>query len=367
MSISPNRSEDVPGSSPGNSPDKEQAHRKFSLIHWLERPSQPYIVASMAIVAVRRGFYLFTDKLINLSHYPAINAPLSLFTGILLSGSSELSITFAGRRHKLYKQQLFTARLALASATPKQKPMWEIEVERLSDQVRANLWAMRISMGMSLLAAASYLIDSTGTAGFLAFLVASALAGYVLYLMYYHGVQTDEIKEDTAGRMAESIRDELNVIRLEEMGRLREALRTTSVNPSGRLAIIASGLSIPDQRQVIPILRLLLRIEEPADQVSETATWLSTRDLALHKGADMATRKADDVMRKYRRRLSSNADHFPQQIRLDPIRGWLIEPTFAQEFFNLPSQSGSFIGSDQSLEIPGRIVNDEGPPQQPEE
>ena len=89
----------------------------FSFMAWLERRSQPYIVGTMAAVAILRGFYLFTDKLVNLAHFPALNAVLSLVTGILLSGASELTITIAGRRHKLFKTQLFNAKLALASAT----------------------------------------------------------------------------------------------------------------------------------------------------------------------------------------------------------------------------------------------------------
>lgn len=322
-------------------------------MEWLERRSQPYIVGSMAIVAVLRGFYLFTDKLVNLAHYPALNAGLSLMTGILLSGASELTITIAGRRHKLFKVQLFNTKLALASATLKQKPIWDVEVERLADQVKANAWAMRISMDMSLLAAASYLIDSTGAAGFIAFAMASALAAYVLYLMYYHGVQTDEIKEDGSADTAESIKESLNVIRVEELTRLRTTLASAAVSLTARLALIASGLPIPDQRQVIPILKLLLRVEEEQDEQDGTQGWLSTRDIALRAGEDLQERKADDAMRKYRRRLSSNAHRYPERIRLDPVRGWLIEPSLAESFFGLApvASSPAFDGAGDRPEV----------------
>lgn len=308
---------------------------RFSFMQWLERRSQPYIVGSMAIVAVLRGFYLFTDKLVNLAHYRALNAVLSLLTGLLLSGASELTITIAGRRHKLYKSQLFNAKLALASAPSKQQPIWAVEVERLTDQVRANAWAMRFSMGMSLLAAASYLIDSTGAAGFLGFAVASALAAYVLYLMYYHGVQTDEITEDGSAATADAIREELNLIRLEEIARLRGTLAASGVSPAGRLALIASGLPIPDQRQVMPILRLMLRAETPDVPTDPTASWLSMREVALRAGEDLVNRHVDDVTRKYRRKCAAQARRYPDLLQLHPTRGWIVEPTFAEGFFDL--------------------------------
>jgi hypothetical protein len=194
---------------------------------------------------------------------------------------------------------------------------------------------MRISMGMSLLAAASYLIDSTGAVGFLAFAVASALAAYVLYLVYYHGVQTDEIREDGAAETAETIRAELNLIRIEEIARLRSTLASASVSPAGRLALIASGLPIPDQRQVMPILRLMLRAEEPETDADPTANWLTMRDVALRAGDDLASRHLDDVTRKYRRKCAANVRRFPDLIQLHPTRGWIVEPTFAEGFFNL--------------------------------
>src|SRR5690348_11327889 len=104
----------VSADEPTDRPDRRSTTNdrpRVSFMQWLERRSQPYIVGSMAIVAVLRGFYLFTDKLVNLAHYPALNAVLSLVTGILLSGASELTITIAGRRHKLFKVQLFNAKL----------------------------------------------------------------------------------------------------------------------------------------------------------------------------------------------------------------------------------------------------------------
>lgn len=346
--------------------DEEQRHNdsrkerpRFSFMEWLERRSQPYIVGSMAIVAVLRGFYLFTDKLVNLAHYTALNATLSLVTGVLLSCASELTITIAGRRHKLFKVQLFNAKLALASATLKQKPIWEVEVERLADQVKANAWAMRISMGMSLLAAASYLIDSTGAVGFIGFAIASALAAYVLYLMYYHGVQTDEIVEDGTAETADAIREELNLIRIEEIARLRSTLASAAVSPTGRLALIASGLPIPDQRQVMPILRLMLRAESPEEEADPTATWLAMRDVALRAGEDLINRTVDDVTRKYRRKCASQARRYPDLIQLHPVRGWIVEPTFVEGFFDLSSLGESGQESGKPRPQPGAIVEAE--------
>jgi hypothetical protein len=291
----------------------------------------------MAGVAVLRGFYLFTDRLVNLAHYPWLNLPLSVGTGILLSVASELTITIAGRRHKRFKAQLFNARLAHASATGKHQPIWAVEVERLTEQVSANQWAMRVSMAMSLLSAASYLIDSTGAASVLAFVVAVALAGYTLFLMYFHGVQTEAIHDDGTAETAAALRDALHRIRLEETVRLRTLLQEATVSPSARLALIASGLPIPDQRQVLPILRLLLRVEEHTETDS-TAVWLTMRDVALRAGDDLVGRKADDVARKYRRRCSDNAHKHPETIRLDAGRGWIVEPDFAVTFFHLPPE-----------------------------
>lgn len=337
--------------------------KKIGAMEWLEKRSQPYIVYATAAAAVIRGFYLFTDKLINLAKIPALNIPLSILTGIIMSITSELTISIAGRRHKLYKAKLYAAELGAASANKAQKPIWDVEVKRLNDQVKANLLAMRVSMGMSLLAAASYLIDSTGAAGIIPMLIASSLAGYVLYMMYYHGVQTDEIKEDGSAETAEEILETLNVIRVEEVARLRAELQNAaSLSVPARIALIASGLPIPDQRRIMPTVKLLLRADDGSDPegADDAASWYTMRDIAMMKGEDFTQRRADDIMRKYRRKVSDNAHKHPADIRLDPMRGWLVEPVFAEAFFDLPpmpgtassSQAGSRVVDGTITEVP---------------
>ncbi|MBA3824623.1 MAG: hypothetical protein H0X24_12110 [Ktedonobacterales bacterium] len=306
-------------------------------MEWLEKKSQPYIVIATTIAAVIRGFYLFTDKLVNLTQLPWLNLPLSVVTGIIMSIVSELTISIAGRRHKLYKQQLYIAKMSAANATKQTKEIWQVEVERLKDQVAANILAMRVSMVMSLVAASSYLIDSTGAQGLISFLVASSLAGYVLYMMYYHGVQTDEIKEDGSQETADNILDTLNAIRIEEVQRLRTELQNmATLSVPARLALIASGLPITSQKAVMPTVRLLLKQEEPEEERTDISGWYTMKEIALHMGEDLIHGNADNITRKYRRRCADNAHKFPESIRLDPMRGWLIEPEFAKEFFDLP-------------------------------
>jgi hypothetical protein len=48
---------------------------------------------------------------------------------------------------------------------------------------------------------------------------------------------------------------------------------------------------------------------------------------------------------KYRRRLAANAHKYPQHIRLDPVRGWLIEPGLAESFFALKALPGAGTAS----------------------
>lgn len=311
------------------------APARISAMEWLERRSQPYIVITMAIVAVVRGFYIFSDKLVNLAHVPAINVPLSIGTGVALALASELTVTIAGRRGKRNTTLLYNARLALASCPERQRELWEVEVERLREQVQANKWALRIAMLMSLVAAASYLIDSTGAVGFVPFLIASAIAGYVLYLMYYHGVQTDEIPDDKSAAVASIIEDRLHALRIglvEDLQRMRD---TELLTPGAKMAIIAAGLPVPAQRQMMPVIRLMMRPAEAVEPEDETAGWLSMRDIAEIKGEVGDGRTLDNLTRKYRRRASDNAHAYPDKIKLDPVRGWLVEPSFADGFFKL--------------------------------
>lgn len=344
------------GEGQDNIPSPPQVPRKkLGVMEWLERRSRSYIVIATSIAAVIRGFYLFTDKLVNLTRFPLLNYPLSIVTGIIMSIVSELTISIAGRRHKLYKQQLYAAKMALASANKQTAEMWKVEVERIQDQVHANLWAMRVSMAMSLVAAASYLIDSTGAEGFIQFLIASSLAGYVLYMMYYHGVQADEIKEDGSAETAQLIKETLNVIRVEEVNRLRSELQNMgTLSVPARLALIASGLPVPDQRQVMPTVRLLLKGESEPEEVTDTSHWYTMKDVALAKGEDLIRGNADNITRKYRRRCADNAHKFPESIRLDPMRGWLIEPQFAKDFFDLAS-----CDDDEQ----GKVIVDANPPE----
>lgn len=330
--------------------------KKVGVMEWLERRSQPYIVIATSIAAVIRGFYLFTDKLINLTHIPLLNIPLSVGTGIIMSIVSELTISIAGRRHKLYKAQLYAAKMSLATANKQQKEVWKVEVERLGEQVKGNLLAMRVSMGMSLVAAASYLIDSTGAAGFIQFATASALAGYVLYMMYYHGVQTDEIKDDGAIETEERIIHELNLMRVEEVGRLAVDLRSQgTLSVPARLALIASGLRAPAQRQVMPTVRLLLNQPTTNDDELDTANWYTIRDIALMLGKDLvgkSSRDIDNICRNYRRKASDHAHQFPDRVRLDPVRGWVVEPDYAADLYDLP---------DGVITVNGNLVVDADP------
>lgn len=329
--------------------------KQMSPMERLETQSQPYIVYIMAGVAVIRGFYLFTDKLVNLSHYPAVNFPLSIVTGLALSLVSEITVSIAGRRQKRYANKLFQAELMVASCPKSQKDIWATQVKHFKEQKSANTTALYVSMGMSLIAASSYLIDSTRAALGVPMLIASALAAYVLYLMFYHGVQTDEIRADGTDETAEQIFEEMNALRVDAMARLRQQFATAEMGIPQMLPIIASGLPIQDRRQVMPILKLLIGKEEPEalqEDDDDTSSWWSMKQLALVAGEDFSKRKADDITRKYRRRVSDNAHKFPEYIKLDPVKGWLIEPSFAAKLFSVPPA----IPLEQSIVVDGTVV-----------
>jgi len=327
--------------------DKIELKRKpVSTMERLETQSQPYIVGTMAIVAAVRTMYIFTDKLVNLTQWGVVNVIFSGVSGLLLAVVSELSISIAGRRHKRYKTLLYQAKMAQAVAKKKDRDLWEVEVKKLTDSVAANLFMMRVAMGMSLYAAASYLIDSIGATGVhqaglfaqgIATLSAVAIAGYVLYLMYYHGVQTDEITEDLTESMAIHVEDALARIRVDALERIRGRLDNQELSVPAELALIASGLPITSQRLVMPTVKLLLGAREDRDDDGDnTATWWNMKQLALACGENFASgRKADDITRKYRRRCADNAEKYQDDIRIDTERGYIVNPDFAKDFWGI--------------------------------
>ncbi|HKD73985.1 MAG TPA: hypothetical protein VKB76_00765, partial [Ktedonobacterales bacterium] len=260
---------------------------------------------------------------------------------------SEITISIAGRRAKAFRALLYQAEQARAVGKKRDRELWDVEIKKLRDQVKANVWMMRGAIVLSLYAGASYLIDSIGLTGHqhtdrlatgISVLSAVAIVGYVLWLVVYHGVQTDEIPEDGTSETAARIQDQLNLMRIEEMARLRDDLASRSLDVGARLALIASGLPITGQRLVMPTIKLLLgRGEDDGDGVDELAGWWNMRTLALACGEDFTSgRKPDDITRKYRRRCSDNAEKYRDTIRMHPMLGWVVEPQFAKEFWNIP-------------------------------
>ena len=135
---------------------------------------------------------------------------------------------------------------------------------------------------------------------------------------------------ETAAR----IQDQFNLMRIEEMARLRDDLASRSLDVGARLALIASGLPITGQRLVMPTITLLLgRGEDDAC------------------GEDFASgRKPDDITRKYRRRCSDNAEKYREKIRMHPVFGWVVEQQFAKDFWNIPDElfSRMFVEAEET-------------------
>lgn len=323
-------------------PNERIARKKLSAMEWLERRTQPYIVWAMLIAAAARTVYTFTDHLVDITKFGTMNYGINVLTGLALALISDLTIVIAGRRGKLYKKDLFAAKMAQAQARKAQAAMWAVEVKRLDEQVASNKMAMWVAMGMSVYASASYLITSTSATGALPMIGASALGAYVLYLAYFHSVQTDEMKEDGTQEVAEQISEQLNMIRVEEIARIRGEFSAgqTAMSVPARLALIAGGLSVPDQRRVMPTLGLLLRsgdtIDAPEDE--DLTGWYSVREIAIMiRDAVLSKAKFESIMRNVRHRLDSNAEKHPDAIRYLSGQGWMVESAFAIEFFNLPA------------------------------
>jgi hypothetical protein len=334
-------SQEVPPIAPDVSA-KIQRHQ-LTAMEWIERKTQPYIVWIMSISAALRTVFVFTDRIVDLSKLGVFNAGLNVTTGIALALISDLTIVIAGRRRKLFNQKLFAAKLAKASAKKNQVELWGVEVARLQEQMRANNTAMWLAMFMSIYASATYLITSSGTVGFLGTLGASAIAAYTLFLGYFHAVQTDEIKEDGTQEVSDLISENLNLLRVEEIARIRAEFAVGRANMAvpARLALIAGGLSVPEQRRIMPTLSLLLRAPgetESDDEEDETTRWYSVRDIAVMlRESGKSTISLDNIMRNVRRRLADNAEKHQEVIRLVSARGWVAEPAFAIDFFSLPA------------------------------
>jgi hypothetical protein len=333
--------------------------RQLTAMEWLERRTQPYIVWTMSISAAIRTVYVFTEHIVDLTKIGALNTFINAVTGIALALISDLTIVIAGRRRKLYNQHLFNAKLALASAKKSQLELWQVEVKRLEEQVNANNFAMWAAMIMSIYASASYLITSAGVTGALGMASASAIAGYTLYLAYFHAVQTDEIKEDGTAEVATAISEQLNFIRVEEIARIRNEFANgqTAMSIPARLALIAGGLSVPEQRRVMPTLGLLLRSGDVpiAEDEDDITSWYTVRSIAIMiRDAGKSTATLESIMRNVRRRLGDNAEKHPDQIRVLPGTGWMIEPEFALDFFDLPKPANS--NEDENLD--NRVIVD---------
>ena len=332
------------------------APRKLSAMEWLERRTQPYIVWVMSISAAVRTVYVFTDRIVDLTKLGAFNTFLNIITGIALALISDLTIVIAGRRKKLYTKELFNAKLARANARKSQVEVWAVLVEQLEQQVKANDTAMKIAMIMSIGASATYLVTSSGATGWFAVLTASFIAAYTLYLAYFHAVQTDEIKDDGQQEVADTIKTQLNLIRVEEIARIRSDFTNgaTAMSVPARLALIAGGLSVPEQRRVMPTLTLLLRsadVTNDDEDDDDGTVWYEVHEVAtLIRDIKQMNIQFESIKRRVRRKLLDHAEKYPEGIRMVDGRGWIVESSLALSIFDLPDITSNTQGGASFVE-----------------
>lgn len=332
------------------------APRKLTAMEWLERRTQPYIVWVMSISAAVRTVYVFTDRIVDLTKLGAFNTFLNIITGVALALISDLTIVIAGRRKKLYTKELFNAKLARANARKSQVEVWAVLVEQLEQQVKANDTAMKIAMIMSIGASATYLVTSSGATGWFAVLTASFIAAYTLYLAYFHAVQTDEITEDGQQEVADTIKKQLNLIRVEEIARIRSDFTNgaTAMSVPARLALIAGGLSVPEQRRVMPTLTLLLRsadVTNDDEDDDDGTVWYEVHEVAtLIRDIKQMNIQFESIKRRVRRKLLDHAEKYPEGIRMVDGRGWIVESSLALSIFDLPDITSNTQGGASFVE-----------------
>lgn len=352
--------------------------KKLTAMEKLERRSQAPIVIIMAIVAALRTVFIFTDRVIDFSRVAGLNIAISLITGLALAFISEITISIAGRRHKLFKVLQYQAEMSGAVAKKRDKDLWSVEMRRLKEQVSANLFMMRLAIGMSLYAAASYLVESVGTTGAkhdslvaqgASLLSAVMIAGYAQYLVYFHGVQTDEIKEDQSEALAVQVQNKINEMRVLAMENFIGRLSNAELTPAQEFGFIGSGLPVTAQNQYAPLLRMLAGLRpEDADEEDhagriDTSGWYSLNDIAILQGklplpnitqltSAEIRKKTDNIKRPLRSKLDRYRDRFGDiacegKFQLDPTRSYIVEPSFAHDFFELPSgvsiQAGTLV------------------------
>jgi len=310
----------------------------------------------MSISAAVRTVYVFTDRIVDLTKLGAFNTFLNIITGVALALISDLTIVIAGRRKKLYTKELFNAKLARANARKSQVEVWAVLVEQLEQQVKANDTAMKIAMIMSIGASATYLVTSSGATGWFAVLTASFIAAYTLYLAYFHAVQTDEITEDGQQEVADTIKKQLNLIRVEEIARIRSDFTNgaTAMSVPARLALIAGGLSVPEQRRVMPTLTLLLRsadVTNDDEDDDDGTVWYEVHEVAtLIRDIKQMNIQFESIKRRVRRKLLDHAEKYPEGIRMVDGRGWIVESSLALSIFDLPDITSNTQGGASFVE-----------------
>jgi len=310
----------------------------------------------MSISAAVRTVYVFTDRIVDLTKLGAFNTFLNIITGVALALISDLTIVIAGRRKKLYTKELFNAKLARANARKSQVEVWAVLVEQLEQQVKANDTAMKIAMIMSIGASATYLVTSSGATGWFAIISASFIAAYTLYLAYFHAVQTDEITEDGQQEVADTIKKQLNLIRVEEIARIRSDFTNgaTAMSVPARLALIAGGLSVPEQRRVMPTLTLLLRsadVTNDDEDDDDGTVWYEVHEVAtLIRDIKQMNIQFESIKRRVRRKLLDHAEKYPEGIRMVDGRGWIVESSLALSIFDLPDITSNTQGGASFVE-----------------